>query len=209
MRRGSRFNWLAPVYDWGMLPAEWALRPFRRDLQRLASGRILDIGVGTGATLPHYPQGRCIIGIDTSAAMLRRATQKADQLGLRYTPIRMDTHRLAFPDGSFDTVVCSLVMCSVADPHLALCEVRRVLRPGGQALFIEHVRPSGILGYVFDVANIVWSPLVCQLTRRTEALVKWAGFDLLHSQAPVDFLRVMVASPNTDHDPCASRPPTP
>lgn len=202
MRREKRYDWLAPLYDWSMVLAERALGPHRRGLLAQARGRVLDVGVGTGATLPYYPPGCWVLGIDTSSAMLRRSARRAAGLGLTFTPLLMDAQRLAFPDGYFDIVVSSLVLCSVSDPHQALCEMRRVLRPGGKALFLEHVRPGGALGVLFDVANVVWSPLVCQLTRQTETLVKWAGFDLVRRQAPVDFLRVMEAAPRSGSDDC-------
>lgn len=200
MRR--RYDWLAPVYDWTMRLAERALRPYRLALQAQARGRVLDIGVGTGATLPYYPPGCQVVGIDISSAMLRKGVVTAKQLGLDFTPLVMNAQHLAFLDGHFDTVVSSLVLCSVGDPRQTLCELRRVLRPGGKALFLEHVRPAGALGLLFDLANIPWSRLVCQLTRQTEALLQWAGFDLVWRQAPLDFLRVMEATPSPGHGGC-------
>lgn len=202
MKRDRRYNLLAPLYDASMALFEQGLRPLRQELQARAGGRVLDIGVGTGATLPHYPPGCRVVGIDTSAGMLRRAARRARELGLHFTPAVMDAQHLAFPGGSFDTVVSSLVLCSVSDPQRALCEVRRVLRPGGKALFLEHVRPSGALGVLFDAANIVWSPLVCQLTRQTESLVRGAGFQVVQRRAPADFLRVMEAAPVPGRDGC-------
>ena len=202
MKREKRYEWLAPLYDWSMNLAERPLRRHRSELQAKARGRVLDIGVGTGATLPYYPAGCRIVGIDTSHSMVRRAAGKAKHLGLDFTPIVMDAQHLAFPDGSFDTVVSSLALCSVSDPRQTLCQIRRVLHPGGVALFLEHVRPSGALGVLFDAANVVWSPLVCHLTRQTESLVTWAGFDLLHRRAPADFLRVMEAAPNQERGGC-------
>ncbi|MDP2725923.1 MAG: class I SAM-dependent methyltransferase [Dehalococcoidia bacterium] len=205
MKRDKRFDWLAPVYDWGMVLVERALSSHRRGLLERAGGLVLEIGVGTGATLHYYPSGCRVVGIDTSPAMLRRATLKAAQLELAFTPLIMNAQQLAFPDGYFDTVVSSFVLCSVADPKQTLCEIRRVLRPDGKALFLEHVRPSGALGVMFDVFNLVWSPVVCQLTRRTETLVNWAGFDLIFRQAPVDFLRVMEAVPHPGRGGCVGR----
>ncbi len=207
MKRDRRYNWLAPLYDLSMTLAERALRPLRQELQSHAGARVLDIGVGTGATLPYYPPGCRVVGIDTSLGMLRRAARKAKELGLHFTPVVMDGQSLAFPDGYFDSVVCSLTLCSVSDPQQVLCEARRVVRPDGRALFLEHVRPSGALGVVFDIANIVWSPLVCRLNRRTESLVTWAGFELVRREAPVGFLRVMEAAPSPGSNGCAERNP--
>lgn len=195
MKRDRRYDWLAPVYDCALSLFERGLAPHRKELLSRAGGRVLEIGVGTGATLEYYPPGRKIIGVDTSARMLRRAAQKASRGGVSFVPVIMDAQRLAFPGGHFDTVVSSLVLCSVGDPRETLCEIRRVIRPGGRALFIEHVRPSGALGAVFDVANIAWGAFVCQITRRTEDLLEQAGFELVKTVAPLDFLRVIEAVP--------------
>ena len=194
-KRDRRFNLLAPIYDWSMTLAELALTPYRQDLFSRATGRVLEIGIGTGATLPYYPPGCQVVGIDTSPSMLRRAGKKAERLGVEFTPVIMNAERMSFPDGYFDTVVSSLVLCSVGNPLQVLCEIRRILRPDGRALFLEHVRPSGALGMVFDMVNVVWGQLVCQLTLHTESLVKRAGFELVDRKAPVDFLRVMEAAP--------------
>ncbi|MDP2661664.1 MAG: class I SAM-dependent methyltransferase [Dehalococcoidia bacterium] len=202
MIRPRRFDWQASAYDRTMMLVEWALTRHRRKLFARARGRVLEIGVGTGATLPYYPAAGQVIGIDTSPSMLRRSGARAAGLGMDFTPIIMDAQRLAFPDGYFDTVISSLVLCSVADPHRTLCEIRRVLRPGGRALLLEHVRPAGALGKVFDAANLVWSRVACQLNRRTESLVERAGFDLVRREAPFSFLRVMEASPRPESRGC-------
>ncbi len=205
MRSNRHFDWLAPVYDWSTTLIERALEGHRRELLSHARGRVLEIGVGTGATLPYYPRRCHIFGIDTSPSMLKRAKKKASELGIGFTPAIMDAQGLAFPEAFFDTVVSSLVLCSVSDPQQALCEVRRVLKDGGTALFLEHVRPAGTLGVVFDVANVFWSPLVCQLTRQTESLMKRSGFDLLNTKSPVDFLRIIQATPNGRDNACRER----
>lgn len=194
MTRDNRYDWLAPLYDATMVLTERGLRRHRQDLLSRARGRVLEVGAGTGASLRFYPEDTRVLAIDTSAAMLRRAARKARQLGLKFVPFLMDAEHLAFPDQSFDTVVSSLVLCSVQDPALALAELRRVLRPGGRALFIEHVRPSGILAPVFDAMNLVWKPVVCDLTRRTESLVSETGFRIVWRKAPVSFLRVIEAT---------------
>lgn len=194
-KRDRRFDWLAPIYDWSMTIAERAIRPYRQDLLSRAAGRVLEIGIGTGATLQYYPPGCQVVGIDTSPSMLQRAGKKAARLGMEFTPVIMNAERIGFPDGHFDTVVTSLVLCSVGNPLQVLCEIRRILRPDGRALFLEHVRPSGVLGMVFDAVNVVWSQVVCQLNRQTESLVKRAGFELVDRKAPVDFLRVIEAAP--------------
>jgi len=120
-------------------------KPFIRDarvkLLAAANGRVLEVGAGTGFNLPHYPAGVDELTVtDGSAGMLRRAEKRADQTGRHVTATTADVENLPFEDDSFDTVVGSLLLCSVGDQDKALSEIRRVLKPGGQYLFLEHVR---------------------------------------------------------------------
>ena len=114
----------------------------RRELLVQAGGRVLEIGVGTGANLAHYPReaGLELVAIDPDPGMLARAKRRAAQLGMAVELHQTGAYPLAFPDASFDTVVCTLCLCTIPDPAEALGEVRRVLRPGGRLLFLEHVR---------------------------------------------------------------------
>ena len=197
-----RIDWQAYAYDRVMTLVEFALTRHRRELFSRAEGRVLEIGVGTGASLLYYHAAGRVIGIDTSPSMLRRCGARAASLGMDFTPVIMDAQQLAFPNGYFDTVVSSLVLCSVPDPHRTLCEMRRVLRIGGRALLLEHVRPAGALGRLFDAANLVWSRFACQLNRRTEFLVEGAGFDLVRRESPFSFLSVIEASPRAESKDC-------
>jgi len=112
----------------------------RRWVCSQAEGEVLEIGVGTGRNLEHYPPGVRLTGIDISPPMIDIARQRAGQLG-RDIDLRVaDAQALDFPDQSFDTVVCTLSLCSIPDDRQAVREVSRVLRPGGRFLFVEHVR---------------------------------------------------------------------
>jgi ubiquinone/menaquinone biosynthesis C-methylase UbiE len=111
----------------------------RRQLEA-ASGRVLEVGGGTGANLPHYPEVEELVVTEPDEAMLRRARRRLERSGRRATLVRASAQALPFPDASFDTVVSTVVLCSVPDQDEALREIRRVLRPGGQLLFAEHVR---------------------------------------------------------------------
>jgi SAM-dependent methyltransferase len=113
----------------------------RRRLVADASGRVLEVGAGTGFNLPYYPDDlEELVVTDPLDGMLSRAQRRADQLGRRITTRKLSGERLPFEDASFDTVVASLVLCSVDDQDEVLGEIRRVLRPGGRYLFMEHVR---------------------------------------------------------------------
>jgi ubiquinone/menaquinone biosynthesis C-methylase UbiE len=133
------------VHD--LLGAPMEKKPFIRDARRrllaTAHGRVLEVGAGTGYNLQHYPDGvRDLTITDGMDGMLRRAEKRAEQAGRQVTVTRSPVESLPFEDGAFDTVVASLLLCSVDDQDRALAEIRRVLEPGGQYLFLEHVRSS-------------------------------------------------------------------
>ncbi len=112
----------------------------RRTLCSRASGRTLEIAVGTGRNLPFYPGDVRLTGIDLSPGMLAVARRRAEELGLEVELQLGDAQALELPDSSFDTVVCTLALCTIPDERRALAEAYRVLRPGGQLLLLEHVR---------------------------------------------------------------------
>ncbi len=108
-----------------------------------ASGEVLEVAVGTGRNLSFYPQGTRLTGIDLSPAMLGIARTRAVELGMGGLDLREgDAHELPFADGSFDTVVCTLGLCSIPDDRKAVSEMARVLRPGGRLLLLDHVRAA-------------------------------------------------------------------
>lgn len=136
------FDRSAACYDCCMRPLEsLLLKKWRARLLADAHGHVLEIGIGTGINLQHYPAGvTAVTGIDISGPMLARATPD-----LPACPIdlhAMDAQQLSFPDQTFDTVVATLVFCSVPDPRQGLAEAGRVCRPDGKLLFLEHVRPT-------------------------------------------------------------------
>jgi ubiquinone/menaquinone biosynthesis C-methylase UbiE len=113
----------------------------RRKLVAPAEGRVLEVGAGTGFNLPYYPPGVTeLILTDRLDGMLERAQKRAAKVGRQIVTARTPGEKLPYPDDSFDTVVASLVLCSVDEQDPVLAEVRRVLKPGGKYLFMEHVR---------------------------------------------------------------------
>ena len=105
-----------------------------------AEGEVLEIAAGTGRNLPHYPDGVRLTGIECVPAMLEVARRRAVELG-RPVELRLgDAQALQFEDATFDTVVCTLSLCTIPDDRAAMAEVRRVLRPGGRFVLLEHVR---------------------------------------------------------------------
>ena len=130
----------ARTYDKQM--AFWERRLFgdgRQWVCAQATGDVLEVAIGTGRNLPHYPQGIRLTGVDFSPAMLELARRQADRLG-RQVDLRLgDAQALELPDASFDTVVCTCSLCTIPDERQALAEMRRVLRPGGRLLLLDHV----------------------------------------------------------------------
>jgi ubiquinone/menaquinone biosynthesis C-methylase UbiE len=112
----------------------------RRWVCSQAAGDVLEIGMGTGLNLPYYRDDVRLTGIEFSSTMLELARKRAKDLG-RAPDLRLgDAQALEFPDESFDTVVCTLALCTIPDDRRALAEAKRVLRPGGRLLLLEHVR---------------------------------------------------------------------
>src|SRR5262245_11471265 len=113
----------------------------RRKALANARGRVLEIGGGTGFNLAHYPRDvRELVISEPAPGMLERARRRAAETDLPVTTLQAPAEHLPFEDHSFDTVVSTLVLCSVEDVDRALAEIHRVLRPGGQLIFVEHVR---------------------------------------------------------------------
>lgn len=150
-----------------------------------ASGRVLEVGVGTGVSLERYPEEVELVGIDISPRMLARAEARARLFrGRKLTLREADVQSLDFPDNSFDTVITSCVFCSVTDPVKGFREINRVLKPGGRGIHLEHVRSHrAVLGAVMDTLN----PLVVRMTganinRDTAANIRKSGLKILEEE---------------------------
>ena len=192
-----RYDRGAARYDWVTWPMEkMAMDRFRGRLIGQVSGpRVLEVGVGTGRNLPLYRPGLQIDAIDFSPRMLERARRKPVPPGT--TLHLMDVQDLPFAPGTFDTVVATCVFCSVPDPVRGLSEVRRVLRPSGRALFLEHVRPGAPwLAKVFDWLDPLVSRAGPHINRRTMANITAAGFTIeCEEDVLSDILKLVAASP--------------
>jgi ubiquinone/menaquinone biosynthesis C-methylase UbiE len=112
----------------------------RRWAAEQARGEVLEIAIGTARNLPFYPAGIALTGVELSGEMLAIARRRAEALGRRADLRLGDVQALDLPDERFDTVVCTLALCTIPDPRRAVAEVRRVLRPGGRFVLLEHVR---------------------------------------------------------------------
>jgi SAM-dependent methyltransferase len=162
----------ARVYDPAMsLPERLLLADHRAHLAKGLSGMVLDIGSGTGAMFPHYPagDGLTVHGIEPDPHMRRQAVDRADRLDLDIEVVDAGAEDLPYPDDSVDAVVAVFVLCTVPSLVATLDELARVLRPGGQLRFLEHVRGRGRIGRLHDVLAPGWFHAAggCNLNRRT------------------------------------------
>jgi ubiquinone/menaquinone biosynthesis C-methylase UbiE len=177
-----RYDRQARGYDLKDAPMELFARALRRRLwAKIGGGRVLEVGVGTGRNLPYHPPESGVTAIDISPKLLAKAASKARKNGRLLELALMDAQGLAFGDGSFDSAAATFVFCSVPDPLVGLAEVRRVLKPGGRFLLLEHVRlKNRILGWLMDRLNPIAVRLSgANINRDTVGNVAKAGFEVV------------------------------
>ncbi|MCF6094157.1 methyltransferase domain-containing protein [Microaerobacter geothermalis] len=195
----GRYNRIAPIFDVmdRMIKEEW-----RKDVFSLVKGRVLEVGVGTGANLPFYPADTEVTGIDFSPNMLkyaRRKLEKGEGIKAKVQLLEMDAQQMNFPDNTFDTVVTTCVYCSVPDPVKGLKEIRRVCKPDGQVIMLEHMRSENpVLGTLMDWLNPI--PVTfygANINRRTVENIEKAGMKVVRQKfLMMDIMRLMEISPN-------------
>lgn len=149
-----------------------------------ASGRVLELGIGTGLNVRHYPAGVTLTGVDWSSAMLQKASDAAARLGVHLDTKQADACALPFADASFDTVLATYVLCSVPSLAGALGEARRVLKPGGRLLLADHVAPPNpVLRLGARLLEAVTGPAHGEFfTRRPRDLLAASGFEIVASE---------------------------
>jgi ubiquinone/menaquinone biosynthesis C-methylase UbiE len=178
----KRYDRVAWRYDFLESPMEMmAFSKLRKEMLADVSGKVLDVGTGTGKNLPYYPAGVELVGIDISPKMLAKAKTRAGKLGLDVDLQVMDVENLQFPDSTFDFIVVTFVFCSVSDPIKGLRELARVVRDDGTILLLEHVRSENrVLGKIMDWLNpearALFGP---NINRRTVENIKRAGLEVV------------------------------
>lgn len=156
------------------------LADLRRALLGELDGEVVEIGAGTGANLAHYGRGVSrVTAVEPSVPMGERAARRAEASTVTVEVVRATAERLPLPDASADVVVSTLVLCSVRDLAAAVGEARRVLRPGGRFVVLEHVAGEGRTLRMQRLLEPAWKPLSggCHLTRTPLPVLSAAGFD--------------------------------
>jgi len=158
------------------------LAPYRRRIVPAAEGRVLELGIGSGVNLPLYSASvREVIGLDPSAKLLEMAGEAARPLARPIELLEGSAETIPLDDASVDTVVSTWTLCSIPDVTRALAEVRRVLNPSGQFLFVEHGRsPDANVRRWQDRLTPMWKRLAggCHLNRAIPELLQGAGFHI-------------------------------
>jgi ubiquinone/menaquinone biosynthesis C-methylase UbiE len=173
----------AAIYDVLNRPLEQRIMGERRArLLADLTGAVLDVGAGTGVNLRHFLRAARVVTAEPDPAIRRRLVTRLPEARVPVEVSSAAAESLPYPDASFDAVVCTLVLCSVADPDRSLAEARRVLRPGGRLVVLEHVRGNGRLAYWQDRLTPLWSQLVagCHPNRDTRTAIERAGFSFEH-----------------------------
>ncbi|TSC60629.1 MAG: methyltransferase type 11 [Candidatus Peregrinibacteria bacterium Greene0416_62] len=196
----QKYNKEASSYDWrlNVLETLTGMKKIRRELLAKASGNALAVAIGTGRDLLFYPRECTVTGIDLSEEMLRIAETNASRLHLHPALMKMDAESLTFLDDSFDTVVSTLALCTFPHPEKALQEMRRVCRPDGKVLLLEHGKSSlPKLARLQGALDDQWCKRSgCHLNRKPDELVRTAGFEILSDRKSFfGILHSIVAKP--------------
>jgi ubiquinone/menaquinone biosynthesis C-methylase UbiE len=174
-------RWFHRYYDRMMAPLERRrFRPIRADLLAQAKGDTLEIGSGTGINFPLYRDVR-VTAVEPSTVMREQSLDRAGQASVPITVLEGTAEQLPFANGSFDTIVGTLVLCTVPDAAQAIREMKRVSRPGGRLLLFEHIRlDHPVWGRLQDGLTPLWKRACdgCHLNRSTLQLLQAEGIGL-------------------------------
>lgn len=173
------YDKLAGGYDKALAPFERRfLSAWRKEaLSYLPeNAKILEIGAGTGLNFRFYPKYRHAVACEISYKMLEAAQEKTDSIEL----VQTDAESLPFTENSFDAAFATLVFCSIPYPENAFRELKKVVKPNGKIVLLEHVRPKGLLGFAFDFLNIFTRLLIeDHFNRKTAPLAEKSGLRIL------------------------------
>lgn len=178
--RPSHHRLFAAFWDRASSRETAAIRNARAEVVSSAHGRVLELGVGVGSNWQVLPADVRYIGVEPDPFMIRRALRHAAEDRRSPGLIEARAEDLPVASASVDTVLVTLALCSVSDLPAALAEAKRVLKPGGELRFWEHVRPKGAWGRLFDMLTPLWRRVGagCVLNRRTAEAIEVAGFQV-------------------------------
>ncbi|WP_406662094.1 class I SAM-dependent methyltransferase [Methanolobus sp. ZRKC3] len=195
----SKYNRFSYVYDLMELPIEliWYSK-WRKELFSNLSGRVLEVGVGTGKNIKYYPKNCEVVGMDISDRMLKHAKKRA--VGKENVSLfLMDAEHLAFKNDSFDHVVTTFVLCSIPEPVTALEEMERVCKPEGMVINLEHMKSENrLIAFFEDLFNPITTALTgVNINRETVKNVKKAGLKVIEEKniAMLDVFRRIRSKP--------------
>ncbi|MGL4946958.1 MAG: class I SAM-dependent methyltransferase [Cetobacterium sp.] len=192
----DKYTRFAKIFD--KIESKMPMNNLKKDAVQLLEGKILEVGVGSGAVLSYYKKDADITGIDFSLGMLELAREKAKKLELNDLKLlEMDIENMSFEDESFDSVFSTCVFCTVPNPEKGISEVYRVLKKGGKAVFIEHMKSEyKLINFALKILNILTTRVLgTSLLRETEKSIRAAGFSEVISKNLMmkDVLRLIIA----------------
>ncbi|WP_301108082.1 class I SAM-dependent methyltransferase [Sporosarcina sp.] len=196
-------SWFPTLYDLAMKPLETTrFKQLRTELVRSARGQVLEIGSGTGVNFPYYHNAEKVTAVEPNPLMSKRAFKR-----MKSTSVPVELHEttaesLPFADNTFDTVIATLVFCTIPDPMKALAEIRRVSKPGADVLFFEHVQmKQPILRKTQEFLNPFWKRVCdgCNLNRDTLSLIQRSGIEVKSVESLYATLFLSIHSVNTKH----------
>lgn len=194
METKDKYSRIAKFYD--KMEEMMMFNNYRKEVVEKAQGNILEVGIGTGENLKYYRKDQKVTGIDFSPGMLKIAKEKAEVVSMDVELLEMDIQKMNFPKNSFDTIVSTCVFCTVPDPIAGLREALRVLKPGGKAIFLEHMKSRNrVLNILLYTMNI-FSRLILgtSMVRKTQENIESVGFKVVERRDILfDVVRIIVA----------------
>jgi SAM-dependent methyltransferase len=184
----------AAAYDALNTAVEWRIARYRRATAGIATGDVLEIGGGSGVNLRYFPADTRLTFLEPNPHMVRKLRRRAEKLDREITVLQEAGEAMPFEDGTFDTVLTTLVLCTVHDLDAVVAEAVRVLRPGGRFIFYEHVAATGRAGRALQAGlnpAWKWATTGCHLNRNIESAVRSAGF----SDVAVEHFNIRFGTP--------------